>query len=210
MAFHIRRRWLVPVGLLAALGILLGLPGAVGTELRGFGLNRAVLGILVAAAGAAVIAGTIAGGVALGVARAFDFAFEPPRWLAAWVFRRSPGTVTRAQVLAVHFGGGVLALTIVGVTGYLAAIAGGVALGGSGPSLLRSGPVVGVGLLLSLGFVAWLTFAYQWLPAQAGRLDRTVTAVRRESLIVVVVYGVVAGIVFPTLLFLTSMAVFFR
>lgn len=204
-----RRRWLVPAALLVAVAVLLALPGDLGAELRGFVFNRVVLGILVVSVASGLLAGLLAGGAVLGVARARNYSFAPPRLLAARVFRQPRGRVTPWQVRAVHLAGGVVALSALGVAVLLSSVLLAV-LGLGGRGGLASGPAIGVGLGLAIALVAWAAFAYRWLPANAAWLDRPVAEVRRESVVLGVVFALVAGVTFPAVLFLASMLFFFR
>jgi hypothetical protein len=172
-------------------------------------VSDAFLGALAAIGAASLVAGVVAGGVVLGVARALGFSWVTPRLLAARLLRRPYEAVGRRAVVGVHFLLAVLVLVVAGAV-YLGGSILLSVFGPSGPSLLGGGlPIVG-GLLLLGAIAAWAVFAYRWLPSASAVEDVSIRTLRRQAAVVLVTYAVVAGVLYPLLLFVSLMLVFFR
>ena len=171
--------------------------------------DRVLWGALLAVGAASLLAALVAGTAALAVARWRGYSRAPPRLLAARVLRRPDDAVGRWAPLAVHFGLGLVALAAVGLVYLAASVLTSVLWPAGGPGLLR-GPAVTAVLLVVGGAAVWWAVAHRWLPAVADRLDRPVRAVRRQAAVVGVAYAAVAAVVYPPLLFLALMLVFFR
>ena len=182
-----------------------GLTGQLGRAI----VSNTLLGAAVAIGSASLVAGTVAGTVVLGLARLLGFSWAPPRLLAARLLRRPYEDVGRLGAAGIHFSLSVLVLFV----------AGAVFLGGSilvsvfGPAglpLLGGGPVLVVALLFLGGLAAWALLAYRWLPAARDVSDYPLGTLRRQAAVVFVAYAIAAGVLYPILLFVAMMIVFFR
>lgn len=170
-------------------------------------LGDPLLGTLTAVGVASLLAGLVAGAVVLGLVRLLGYSWAPPRILASQLLRRPYEQVGRWTVIGVHFGLAVLALVAAGAI----FLGGSTLLGGpAGVSVLGGGPLYVAALLLLGGAVAWVVFAYRWLPAAADVVDRPVRVLRRQAAVVGVVYALLTGPLFAFLLFLGMMLIFFR
>lgn len=157
-------------------------------------LAGTVVVLVALAALAAGTTGVAVGGAVWAAVRAFGLSDAPPRLLAAVVFGRDPGSVTRGQTLAAHL------LASVGLVLLVALV--GLAAGG-----LAAGPASAlVGLVVLAG--VWAAVAYRWLPAHAAALDRPLARVRREWAALSLGFGLVAGVAYTLLLWLSVLVVF--
>ena len=129
--------------------------------------------------------------------------------VAARLPRRPYEDVGRLGAAGIHF----LLSVLVPV------VAGAVSLGGSilvsvsdpsGLPLFGGGPILVVALLFLGGLAVWAVLAYRWLPAATDVAGLPLGTPRRQAAVVLVAYAAVAGVLYPTLLFVAVPIAFFR
>ncbi len=182
-----------------------GLAGQVGHAI----LSDTLLGTLAALAAASLVAGLLAGTVTLGLARLRGYSWAPPRVVASRVLRRPYADTGRLAAAAVHV---VLAVVVPFVLGalFLGVSIAVPALGLPAVPLLGGGLVYVGALLVLTAAGGWALLTSRWLPAAASAADVELGRLRRQAAVVVGTYAVVTGLVYPLLLFLAMMLVFFR
>lgn len=194
---------IVPVLLLTAVG------GTTQAQLDWLRAGGTFVGHLAAIGVASLVSGIVAGAVALAVARLGGYSWAPPRALASRLFRMPAERVGTGLAALVHFVlavGGLVAVGFVFIEGSaLLAV-----VGAPGLPMLASGPVVVGALLLVGGIVAWVVVANRWLPDVAKAADLSVGELRRQAATVGLVYAATAIVVYPLVLFVAMMLVFFR
>jgi outer membrane protein assembly factor BamB len=184
-------------------------PGGLVGQVTGAILSDAFLGAVAALAGASVVAGLVAGTVVLVLTRLLGYSWAVPHLLAARLLRRPYADTGRAATVTVHY--------LVSIV--VPFVAGAVYLGGSilvatvgVPAL----PILGGGLMFTAAFLlvaaaaTWLALDNRLLPAAADLTDVPRAALRRQSAVALGTYVAVTAVVFPVVLFLALMLVFFR
>ena len=184
-------------------------PGGLVGQVSDAIVSDTFLGTIAALGGASVVAGLLAGTVVLVLTRLLGFSWAVPRLLAARGLRRSYEATGRLATVAVHY--------LISVV--VPFVAGAVYLGGSiliatmglpGPPMLGGGLLFVAVFLLVAATVTWLALDRRLLPAAADLTDLSRTTLRRQSAVALATYVAVTAVVYPVVLFLALMLIFFR
>lgn len=185
-----------------------GSEGPVGT-LAEWVTSDTFRGAVLALGSASLVAGLFSGLAALGVAKLRGYSWAPARVLAARLLGRPYERVGLKAAVAVHLLCSVVVLFVLG-TLYLG---GSIVLAVFAPPqvTLFGGGLLGIGALLLVTMaVGWWVLTTRWVPAATRETDEPVGTVRRQAVVVVASYVLVAAFTYPAVLFVTMMLVFFR
>ena len=138
--------------------------------------------------------GIIGGAVLFGLISGLRLSRTPLRLLAGRTFRTSASEVTRKQEFAGTLFASTAAVLVVGAV-----------------SALTSGAFPFNGLLAAIAVFggAWAVLAYRWLPAHPDELDRDPASVRRQWGVLLAVYGLVVGLLYPLVVFVILLGIYF-
>lgn len=118
----------------------------------------------------------------------------PLQLLAARIFRIPAPEVTRRT----EFGGFLLA-----------SVLGTLAVGLVSALTFGLFPVNGILTALVVFGGAWALLAYRWLPANGDDLDRDVGSIRRQWGVLLTIYGLIVGLLYPLVVFVILMGIYF-
>ena len=137
----------------------------------------------------------LATGIALyGLVAGLRLSRAPLRLLAARVFRIPVREVTRRAEF-----GGLLSASVLGtlVVGLVSALTFG------------TFPLNGLLTALVVFGGAWAVLAYRWLPTHADDLDRDAGSIRRQWGVLLAVHGLIAGLLYPLVVFVILLGMYF-
>lgn len=137
----------------------------------------------------------IVGGVALyGILVGLGLSRTPVRLLAARLYREPIDEVTRRQEVGSLLVGSLVTVLLVGVVSTLT---------------FGTFPINGLGAAIVVLGGAWAVLVYRWLPDYADDLDREAGQIRRQWGILLGVYALFVGLVYPFVVFVILMGIYF-
>lgn len=158
-------------------------------DFAGFAATVAVVYLAVG-----TVFGVLAGTLLYGLVAGLRFSRTPLQLLAARVFRVPLAEVTRRQEFGSFLLASVAGVLLVGIV-----------------SALSFGAFPVNGLLAAVAVVggAWAVLVYRWLPSHPEALDREKRQVRRQWGVVLAIFGVVAGLLYPLVVFVILLGIYF-
>ncbi len=129
-----------------------------------------------------------------GLIAGLRFSRTPLQLLAVRIFRIPARDVTRRK----EFGGFLLA-----------SVLGTLAVGLVSALTFGLFPVNGIFAAIVVFGGAWALLAYRWLPAHADDLDRDASSIRRQWGVLLAIYGLIVGLLYPLVVFVILMGIYF-
>lgn len=144
--------------------------------------------------GVGSVFGLVAGALAFGIVTGLRLSRTPLQLLAARIFRIPLDEVTRGKEFAGFLAASVAATFAVGLVSALSF------------GLFPINGLLGAAVVFG---GAWAVLAYRWLPAHPDALDRDAGTVRRQWAILLGVYGLVVGLIYPLVVFVILLGIYF-
>ncbi len=144
--------------------------------------------------GVGTVFGIVTGTALYGLVAGLRLSRTPLQLLAARIFRIPARDVTRRT----EFGGFLLA-----------SVLGTLAVGLVSALTFGLFPANGILAAIVVSGGAWALLAYRWLPAHAEALDRDAGSIRRQWGLLLAVYGLIVGLLYPLVVFVILMGIYF-
>ena len=144
--------------------------------------------------GVGTLFGIVAGVGMYGLIAGVRLSRSPLQLLAARIFRIPTGEVTRRK----EFGGFLLA-SVLGV----------LAVGAVSALTFGLFPINGIAAAVVVFGGFWTILAYRWLPTHADSLDSDVGSIRRQWGGLLAIYGLIVGLLYPLVVFVILMGIYF-